>query len=418
MSTEGKIAYIAVTKNGKQLAQRLKRLMGQGDIYITSKLQDENTKKYQQDSLDHIKESIRPAYESPTSEHKAIRSEHKAIKPEHETIRSEHKVLQSELEELVVMADRLGIFMKQLFEEYDYLICIMATGIVVRSIAPYVESKFKDPAVIVLDERGENVISLLSGHMGGANEMTRKISMLLEAHPVITTATDTNEKAALDCIIKELNAYTENLRESVKAVNYGLVSDEKIGLYIQGDYKVDERGFIRLDGLEEEALQRQLNEVNRVVYISHEAGTCICYNRLIKVVPRRFVLGVGCKKHTSTAHMLEAFEAYMKKHALDPHSIALIGSIELKKDEEAIKALAKQLEVPFEVLSKEAISEVEGLFQGSSFVKQNIGVTCVAEPAAYLLGAREVVLPKEKYEGITFALGVAAKDKSSLTDLV
>lgn len=382
---EGKIAYIAVTKNGKQLALRLKKLMGQGDIYITSKLQDENTKKHQQNLLDDIKESIRPAYECPTSES----------------------------EELFVMEDRLGVFMKQLFESYDYLICMMATGIVVRSIAPYVESKFKDPAVIVLDERGKNVISLLSGHMGGANEMTRKISMLLEAHPVITTATDTHEKAALDCIIKELNAYTENLRESVKAINYGLVNDEKIGLYIQGNDKVDERGFIRLDGLEEEVLQSRLNEMDRVVYISHEAGTCICHDRLIKVVPRRFVLGVGCKKDTSTNHMLEAFEAYMKKHALDPHSIARIGSIELKKDEEAIKALAKQLEVPFEVLSKEAISEVEGLFEGSSFVKQNIGVTCVAEPAAYLLGAREVILPKEKYEGITFALGVAAKAKSS-----
>ena len=352
MSTEGKIAYIAVTKNGKQLAQRLKKLMGEGDIYTTYKLQDEET---------------------------------------------------------FVIEGSLGTFMKRLFEDYDYLVCIMATGIVVRSIAPYVVSKFKDPAVIVLDERGNHAISLLSGHMGGANEMTRKISTLIKAQPVITTATDTNEKAALDCMIKKLNAYTENLRESVKAVNYGLVNEEKIGLYIQGDYEVDERGFIRLDGLDEEALQRKLSEMERVVYVSHEAGICICHDRLIKVVPRRFVLGVGCKKQISTTHMLEAFEAYMKKHGLDPHSIALIGSIELKKDEEAIKALAQHLEVPFEVLSKEAIAKVEELFEGSRFVKQNIGVACVAEPAAYLLGNREVILAKEKYEGITFALGVAGK---------
>lgn len=365
MSTGDKIAYIAVTRNGKQLAQKLKGLMGQGDIYITSKLQDENTRKHPQDLL----------------------------------------------EETFVIEGSLGTFMKQLFEDYEYLICIMATGIVVRSIAPYVVSKFKDPAVIVMDEKGTHVISLLSGHMGGANEMTRKISALIKADPVITTATDTNEKAALDCMIKELNAYTENLRESVKAVNYSLVNEEKIGLYIQGDYKVDERGFIRLDGLEEETLQRKLSEMDWVVYISHEAGTCICHDRLIKVVPRRFVLGIGCKKHTSTTHMLEAFESYMKKHKLDMHSIARIGSIELKKDEEAIKALAKQLEVPFEVLSKETILEVEGLFEGSNFVKQNIGVTCVAEPAAYLLGAGKVILPKEKYEGITFALGVAVNAK-------
>lgn len=422
MSTEDKIAYIAVTKNGKQLALRLKKLVGQGDIYITSKLQGEEiekqetkkvsnklvtdilaNKKQPQDLLEDIKESIRPVYELP--------------KLEQEDIKSEHNVSKPESEKTFVIEGSLGTFMKQLFEDYDYLICIMATGIVVRSIAPYVVSKFKDPAVIVMDEKGKHVISLLSGHMGGANEMTRKISTLIKADPVITTATDTNEKAALDCMIKELNAYTENLRESVKAINYGLVNEEKIGLYIQGDYEVDERGFIRLDGLEEETLQGKLKEMERVVYVSHEAGTCICHDKLIKVVPRRFVLGVGCKKHTSTTHMLEAFEFYMKKHGLDPRSISLIGSIELKKDEEAIKALAKQLEVPFEVLSKEAISEVEGLFEGSSFVKKNVGVTCVAEPAAYLLGEREIILPKEKYEGITFALGVAAKAKLSLTDL-
>lgn len=371
MSTEDRIAYIAVTRKGKELAQKLKGLMGQGDIYITSKLQGEDTKKQEN---------------------------------------------QKTSKEFSVIEDRLGIFMKQLFKEYDYLICIMATGIVVRSIAPYIESKLKDPAVLVLDEQGEYVISLLSGHMGGANRMAKKISELLDAHPVITTATDVNKKAALDCIIKDLNAYTKTLRESVKAVNYGLVHDEKIGLYIKGDYEIDERGFIRLDGLDEEILKRKLNEMDQVVYISHKAGTCIWHEKLIKVVPRRFVLGIGCKKHTSAAHMLEAFESYMRKHKLDPHSIALIGSIELKKDEEAIKVLAKKLEVPFRILSKEAILEVEGIFQGSSFVKQNIGVACVAEPAAYLLGDRKIILPKEKYEGITFALGVVANTKGNQTD--
>ena len=388
MSIEGKIAYIAVTRNGKQLALRLKKLMGQGDIYITHKLQEEETRK--QEAHKRCQQGL---VEEDIKEETCL----------------EHKDNWSKHVEFFVIEGSLGTFMKKLFENYDYLVCIMATGIVVRSIAPYVVSKFKDPAVLVMDEKGKHVISLLSGHMGGANEMTRKISALIKADPVITTATDTNEKAALDCIIKELNAYTKNLRESVKAINYGLVNEEKIGLYIQGDYRVDERGFIRLDGLEEEVLQRKLNEMDWVVYVSHEAGTCISHDRLIKVVPRRFVLGVGCKKHTSTSHMLEAFGFYMRKHELDPHSIALIGSIELKKDEEAIKALAKQLEVPFEVLSKEAISEVEDLFEGSSFVKKNVGVTCVAEPAAYLLGDRKIMLPKEKYEGITFALGVAAK---------
>lgn len=345
-----KIAYIAVTETGKALALTLKKLMGEGEVYVTQKLTDAQTYSIE---------------------------------------------------------GRLGIFMKQLFEQYDYLICIMATGIVVRSIAPYIASKFQDPGVIVLDERGRYAISLLSGHMGGANEMTRKVSDLIQAEPIITTATDVHEKAALDCILKDLKAYTKDLRENVKAVNYGLISGEQIGLYIKGGYQVDERGLIRLNGLEEENLKKQLGEMDQVIYISHEAQTDFSHPNLIKVVPRRLVLGVGCKKDTPVEHMLEAFEKYMAHQGLDPYSIALVGSIELKKEEKAIQALAKKLEVPFEVVSDQAVAEVEHLFKGSDFVKKNVGVSCVAEPAAYLLGARKVIAPKERYEGITFALGIA-----------
>lgn len=345
-----KIAYIAMTQTGKALALILQKQMGKGEIYVPQKLSDEDT---------------------------------------------------------LAIEGRLGLFMKQIFEQYDYLICIMAAGIVVRTIAPYVASKFKDPAVIVLDEKGQYVISLLSGHMGGANEMTRKLSQLIQAEPVITTATDVHEKAALDCILKELRAYTKDLRESVKSVNYGLVSGELIGLYIKGGYKVDERGFILLNGLDQQRLKEQLKDMEKVVYISHEAQTDFSHPHLIKVVPRRLVLGVGCRKNTPIKHMLEAFDGFMERQGLDPYSIALIGSIELKKEEIAIKALAEKLEVPFQVVTKEEIIEVEHLFEGSSFVKQNVGVTCVAEPAAYLLGTRQVIASKEKDAGITFALGIA-----------
>lgn len=345
-----KIAYIAVTETGKQLALNLQKLMGEGEVYVTQKLTGPDTY------------SIEGA---------------------------------------------LGTFMKQLFKQYDYLICIMATGIVVRTIAPYVASKFKDPAVIVLDEKGHYVISLLSGHMGGANEMTRKLSQLIQAEPVITTATDVHEKAALDCILKDLNAYTQNVRESVKAVNYGLVSGEQIGLYIKGGYEVDERGLICLNGLQEELLKKKLEELDKVIYISHEAETDFSHPHLIKVVPRRLVLGVGCKKNTSVVRMLEAFEAYMQRQGLDPYSVALVGSIELKKDELAIQALARRLEVPFQVVTEEEIIEVEHLFEGSDFVKRSVGVSCVAEPAAYLLGTGQVISGKEKDVGMTFALGIA-----------
>lgn len=409
MSTEDRIAYIAVTKKGTVLAGKLKRLMGIGDIYTTAKVKV---------LLEELESEVSPEGKAEEllikmdDHHTEVSTEDKnsrqiEVSPQDENSR------QAELspQEVNVIEGTLGTFTKELFASYDFLVFIMATGIVVRVIAPYVASKFQDPAVIVLDECGENVISLLSGHMGGANEMTRKISSLLEAHPVITTATDVNHKAALDCLVKELDAYVENMREVVKRVNYSLVQGETVGLYIEGSYQVDERGFTRLDILNEQELKEQLSQMEEVIYISHEYSCrldgLVESEKLIKVIPRRFVIGIGCKKDTSVEHMQNSFMSFMSKHQIHPRSIKQIGSIELKKDEAAIKALASKLEIPFKVFTKEELAEVEHLFEGSAFVKKTIGVSCVAEPSAYLLGAQKVLVSKEKYNGITFALGEA-----------
>lgn len=349
MNLEVKIAYLAVTSQGRQLAQKLQALLEGGDLYTTAKLQTEDT---------------------------------------------------------LVLEGGVKAYMATLFESYDYIICIMATGIVVRSIAPYVNNKLLDPAVIVLDERAQNVISLLSGHMGGGNEMTKRISQLLKAHPVITTATDVNGKAALDNIAKHLNAYIPNFRDTVKDINYRLVQNEAVGLYIDGDYEVDERGFIKIQSeLQPAVLEKQLKTFSAVVYITQKQKLSFQHPNLIKVVPRDLTLGMGCKKHTEVGHMLTSFKAYMAQHDLDEHAICKVGSIELKKDEVAMQALASYLEVPFEVFTKEEIIKVEALFPKSEFVKKNVGVYSVAEPVAYLMSHKTLMINREKYEGITFALG-------------
>ena len=107
----------------------------------------------------------------------------------------------------------------------------MACGIVVRTIAPLIENKFSDPAILVSDEKGKNIISLLSGHMGGANEMTLYISNLLNSNPVITTATDVNDKSSLDMIAKKLNAHIYDFRNKVLKINSMLVNDEVVNLF-------------------------------------------------------------------------------------------------------------------------------------------------------------------------------------------
>ena len=148
----------------------------------------------------------------------------------------------------------------QAFHTHTALIVIGATGLTVRVIAPLLKDKLTDPAVVVIDERGRHVISLLSGHVGGANALTRYLAGVLGADPVITTATDVNELSALDTLAVQLDADMHDFRDSVKQVNHLLVSDGRVGLFWDhgslpepGDHwpveQCDTRGFITVASL-------------------------------------------------------------------------------------------------------------------------------------------------------------------------
>lgn len=342
MNIEGKIAIIAITKNGENLAHE-----------ICDKLKNE---KLDKDVSIHI--------------------------------------VNRNLDEIV----------KNTFEQYDYIIFIMATGIVVRAISKYIKNKFEDPAILVIDEKGQNVISLLSGHMGGANEMTIKISDLINANPVITTATDVNNKSSLDMIAKKLDAYIENFRENVKDVNSLLVNDNKVLLYIDGDYELDTRGFKVIENLSNEKLEQLVFISNKkeILGVSKDLGNI---DKIIKVVPRDIVIGIGCRKGTDSQLLYESLVDLLDKQNIDINAIKKIGSIDIKKDEKAINDLSERLGVPFESIGHDKIAEIEDLFEKSEFVKKNIGVYSVSEPVAYILSNGNLIVKKQKYKGITFSIG-------------
>lgn len=358
MSIEDKIAIIAITKNGQELAYRISKNLINSKVYIVNK------------NLDEI--------------------------------------------------------VKNTFKEYDYIIFIMATGIVVRSIAKHIKNKFEDPAILVIDDRGQNVISLLSGHIGGANEMTINISEMIEANPVITTATDVNKKASLDMIAKTLNAYIEDFRENVKNVNSLLVNAKEVLMYIDGDYKVDTRGFKVINSLDnlkdnlsilegglskKENSRFEIEKFKTLVVISNKNkiealdGSITNTIQFIKVIPRDIVVGIGCRKETDTQLLYRSLIDLFDKENIDIKSINKIGSIDIKKDEKAINDLAEKLSVPFELISSKEISKVEHLFDKSDFVKKNVGVSSVSEPVAYILSGGNLVVKKRKYRGITFSIG-------------
>ena len=307
----------------------------------------------------------------------------------------------SENNEVIVVNKGLKEFVSEIFNKYDYIIFIMATGIVVRTIAPLIESKFLDPGILVMDEKGKNIISLLSGHMGGANEMTLYISSLLNSNPVITTATDVNEKSSLDMIAKKLNAHIDDFRDNVLKINSMIVNKEEVHLYIDGNYKVNTKGFTLCDE------KTDLNKVKELVIITNKANIKENLNKkdVIKVVPKDIVIGIGCKRNTDSIHMKNSLIEFLQKHNIDINSIKEIGSIDIKKNEKAIIDLSKYLNVPFKTFTVDEISTVDYLYDKSEWVKKNVGVYSVSEPVSHLLSQGNLIVKKHKYDGITFSIG-------------
>lgn len=328
----------------------------------------------------------------------------------------------SELENVDVFFQKRGIkeLTGELFNKYECIIFVSACGIAVRCIAPFLKSKFEDPAVLVVDDNGNNVISLLSGHIGGANEITLKIADVLEANPVITTSTDTNKKGALDVIVSKIGGYVENLRESAKLVNSYLVDNKRVGIYFDSDYE-SEKDSLNLSGVElidekteidaiakldalvsvTDKLRCWVDEIIYNIKKDNEEKEDLIY---IKLVPRRIALGMGCRKNTETEKMIEEFSMFSALNNIHPAAIVKTGSLIIKKDEKCMIDLSKALCAEFNLFAVDEICTCDYMFDKSEFVKKNTGVYSVAQPSAYLLSGN-VISDKYKNNGTTFAFG-------------
>ena len=328
----------------------------------------------------------------------------------------------SELENVDVFFQKRGIkeLIGELFNKYECIIFVSACGIAVRCISPFLKSKFEDPAVLVVDDNGNNVISLLSGHIGGANEITLKIADVLNANPVITTSTDTNKKGALDVIVSKIGGYVENLRKSAKLVNSYLVDDKRVGIYFDSDYEsekdslnlsgfelIDEKTEIdaiaKLDALVSvtDKLRCWVDEIIYNIKKDNEEKEDLIY---IKLVPRRIALGMGCRKNTETEKMIEEFSIFSALNNIHPAAIVKTGSLIIKKDEKCMIDLSKALCAEFNLFDVDEICTCDYMFDKSEFVKKNTGVYSVAQPSAYLLSGN-VISDKYKNNGTTFAFG-------------
>ncbi|WP_204401216.1 cobalt-precorrin 5A hydrolase [Alkaliphilus hydrothermalis] len=285
------------------------------------------------------------------------------------------------------------------FKASDLMIFIMATGIVVRMIAPHLQHKGKDPGILVMDEDGRNIISLLSGHLGGANEWTRRLATLLEANPVITTASDVRGLLSVDLFAEENNCGFEDW-EGAKKVTAHLINGGTVGVFSEVTLKTLPQGY------EQVSRRNELMEYAFGIVVAHErTNNQKDINIIVQLFPKNIVVGIGCRRDTPTDVILEEIQHTFQDQNLSTSSIVKFVTVDVKQDEVGLQEVAQSFKVPLEVIQRQRIKEVEEQFETSVFVRKTIGVGAVSGPCAYLGSNRgRLILEKRKNRGITLSI--------------
>ncbi|MCK8825524.1 cobalt-precorrin 5A hydrolase [Fuchsiella alkaliacetigena] len=296
---------------------------------------------------------------------------------------------------------------KEIFNSYEGLIFIMALGIVVRMVAELLEDKRYDPAVVTINETNDFVISTLSGHLGGANELTQHLAGLLGAQPVITTATDSQGKLAIDMLAKELDCLIEPFA-NLKLINGALVNGETINIYSEYELELEAEDDFNLYPVSSLA-----EATAPAVIISNQSFSLpsnLADQAYLCLRPRNLVIGIGCRKGISKERIAEAVELALERVGADLEQVKCLATVDLKAQEVGLVTYAQEQDLELKIISREEIKNTDLEYSTSEFVKKAIGVGGVCEPVALLSGEQmELLLKKTKVQGVTVAV---AQEKS------
>lgn len=281
------------------------------------------------------------------------------------------------------------------FAEKNALLFIGACGIAVRSIAPSVRDKLSDSPVLVMEESGQYVIPLLSGHYGGANALARQIAKEIGAVPVITTATDVNHLFAVDVFAAENNLWIAD-HDGIARVSAGLLERRTAIMSLAGDHTGNMPKELRLHPYPPEG------EVDILVAVQRPEK----YKAKLQLVPRAIVLGMGCKRGRSAAEIEHFVLEQLKRLRIPIQAVGELATIDRKKDEEGLLAFAGKYGLKFHTYTPEALMQAKGEFSGSGFVAEQVGVDNVCERAAVLAAGADgtLLLKKTAWEGMTLAV--------------
>ncbi len=288
-----------------------------------------------------------------------------------------------------IESGELGKWTEAAFSKDTAIIFIGAAGIAVRAIAPFVKSKTSDPAVIVMDEAGRFVIPVLSGHLGGANELALRLSAVCGAQAVITTATDVNGKFAVDVWAKSNNLKVIDPGR-IKSVSSRVLAGKTV--FLKSLYPISG------DPPEHVALTEGAADITVSHLLSSDAS--------LRLVPCAVWAGIGARKGIELERIEKAYGAALLKSGIEPAAVAGVATIDIKKDEQALNAFCKKRELRLLCFSAEELGAVEGDFSRSEFVKSVTGVDNVCERAAAAACGGRLIAKKFALDGVTVAFAL------------
>ena len=315
---------------------------------------------------------------------------------------------------MIPLTASLADWGKQHFAQDDCLIFVGSAGIAVRTIGPLAVSKKTDPAVLVVDDRLQYVIPILSGHLGGANAIACRLAAMTGAEAVLTTATDVHRKLAPD-VFAQRNGLKIMDFTAAKLVAAALVRGETITIYTDAAVEGAVPDEVRLAALEAFADYHG----GGAMLISPRKPELIDKPEVLWLVPQTVYLGIGLKAGKPEEAVAQAVEACLAQAGVDPAALAGAASIDIKREEAGLLRFAAERQLPLQFFTAAELNQVEGSFTGSAFVKQITGTDNVCERGALLLasvdaeagtpqnnGSALLLQPKTAMDGVTAALAM------------
>lgn len=335
-----KIAVLAITKNGVSIGLRLKEFFPTWEIFAPSKFSNGN-------------------------------------------------------KEIVWYSDTTSEKIVELFKNNNALICLFSLGAVIRLIAPYLKDKKTDPAVIVIDDKASFVISVLSGHLGGANELTQIIAQKLDAISIITTAADVNKTIAVDLVGREFGWKIDD-DSTVTKISAHMINEENIGVY-------QEAG--KMNWCKELPKNVKIYHSLEEIKNSDSKGYLIISDKILEgdflknsVVyrPPSLVVGIGLHWDTSKEIIKEGLDFCLQKFKLSEKSIAKLVSIKKPEDVKGLVDIGKEMGITVEYVNREELAEISAP-NPSDTVKAFEGTSSVSEAAAIKVSGGELIVEKQKF---------------------